>query len=96
MSRLLLTMLSAVAEFERDLIVERTKLGLDRARREGKRLGRPPSPRPPTRRVEALRKRGYTWAEVADELDCSVWSARQAVVKNGGPAGGRKRARRPA
>lgn len=36
MSRLLLTMLSAVAEFERDLIVERTKLGIARAREQGK------------------------------------------------------------
>ncbi|MEM6295190.1 MAG: recombinase family protein [Myxococcota bacterium] len=41
MSRLMLTMLSAVADFERELIVERTKLGLARARENGKTLGRP-------------------------------------------------------
>lgn len=86
MSRLLLTMLSAVAEFERDLIIERTKLGLQKARREGKRLGRPPAPRPPQRDVRALRAAGYTWPEVAGELGCSIWAARQAVKK-----GGRKR-----
>ena len=34
--------LNVVAQFERDLLVERTKAGLDRARAEGKRLGRPP------------------------------------------------------
>lgn len=83
MSRLLLTMLSAVAEFERDLIVERTKLGLQRARLEGKRLGRPPIPRPPQRDVLALRSKGYTWSEVAGELKCSIWAARQAVKKGG-------------
>ncbi len=33
--------LSAVAEFERDLLVERTQAGLSRARAEGKVLGRP-------------------------------------------------------
>lgn len=33
--------LNAVAEFERDLIVERTHAGLDRARAKGKKLGRP-------------------------------------------------------
>jgi putative DNA-invertase from lambdoid prophage Rac len=33
--------LNAVAEFERDLIVERTQAGLKRARAEGKSLGRP-------------------------------------------------------
>ncbi len=39
--KLLLTMLSAVASMERDLLVERTQAGLARARAEGKRLGRP-------------------------------------------------------
>ena len=36
------TMLSAVAELERDLLIERTKAGLERAKREGKKLGRRP------------------------------------------------------
>jgi DNA invertase Pin-like site-specific DNA recombinase len=39
--KLLLTMLSAVASMERDLLIERTQAGLARARAEGKRLGRP-------------------------------------------------------
>ena len=39
--KLLLTMLVAVAEMERDLLVERTQAGLQRARSQGKRLGRP-------------------------------------------------------
>ena len=34
-------MLSAVAEMERDLLVERTQAGLARAKAEGKTLGRP-------------------------------------------------------
>ncbi len=38
--RLLLTMLSALAEMERDLLVERTQAGLARAKAEGKKLGR--------------------------------------------------------
>ena len=33
--RMLLTMLAAVAEMERDLLIERTKAGLERARAEG-------------------------------------------------------------
>lgn len=33
--------INAVAEFERDLIIERTQAGLARARSEGKKLGRP-------------------------------------------------------
>ena len=39
--KLMLTMLAAVAEMERDLLVERTQSGLARAKAEGKVLGRP-------------------------------------------------------
>ncbi|MED5544912.1 MAG: recombinase family protein [Pseudomonadota bacterium] len=39
--RMTMTVISAVAEFERDLLVERTQAGLRRAQSEGKRLGRP-------------------------------------------------------
>ena len=39
--KLMLTMLAAVAEMERDLLVERTQSGLDRAKAAGKVLGRP-------------------------------------------------------
>ena len=35
--------LTAVAEFERDLLIERTQSGLARAKAEGKVLGRPQS-----------------------------------------------------
>ena len=35
--------IAAVAQFERDLLIERTKSGLERARAEGTRLGREPS-----------------------------------------------------
>lgn len=39
--RLQMHVLAAIAEFERARIVERVRLGLDRVRREGRRLGRP-------------------------------------------------------
>lgn len=96
MSRLLLTMLSAIAEFERDLIVERTKLGMAKARKEGKSLGRPRVPRPPRAKVLELRREGSSWREVAAELGCSVWTARQAAkepVKKGGRKSRRKAAK---
>jgi putative DNA-invertase from lambdoid prophage Rac len=41
-SRLLLQILAAVAEFERSMIRERVKAGLNAARRRGSTLGRPP------------------------------------------------------
>ena len=39
--RLLLNLLAALAEFELEMIRERVKAGMDRARRQGKRIGRP-------------------------------------------------------
>ena len=41
--RLLFHMMAALAEFERNLISERTKAGMAAARQNGRRLGRPPS-----------------------------------------------------
>lgn len=39
--KIVLTTLAAVAEMERDILIERTNAGLARARKEGKVLGRP-------------------------------------------------------
>jgi putative DNA-invertase from lambdoid prophage Rac len=41
--KLTMAVINAVAEFERDLLIERTQAGLSRARAEGRRLGRPAS-----------------------------------------------------
>ena len=41
MGRLLMNILATLAEFELELISERVKAGMDRARRQGKRIGRP-------------------------------------------------------
>lgn len=39
--KMTMSVISAVAEFERDLLIERTQSGLSRAKAEGKTLGRP-------------------------------------------------------
>jgi DNA invertase Pin-like site-specific DNA recombinase len=41
MGKMIFTLLGAVAELERNLIKERVHMGISRARKEGKRLGRP-------------------------------------------------------
>jgi DNA invertase Pin-like site-specific DNA recombinase len=54
-------MLGVFAEFERSIIQERVRAGLQRARKEGKRLGRPPiDPKLKERISEALRAPGRT------------------------------------
>jgi DNA invertase Pin-like site-specific DNA recombinase len=79
-SDLTLTVLAAVAEFERAVIVERTLDGLAAARLAGKKLGRPlgktaPSPE----RVAVLRSTGHTWPTIARRLRCTIGSARRAL-----------------
>jgi putative DNA-invertase from lambdoid prophage Rac len=90
MSRLILTVLSGVAEFERELIRERTRLGLDKARRAGKLLGRRVSRDAPVpAKVAALRASGRSWSDVAKELRCTSSAARRAMrrlVENGASA----------
>ena len=49
--KLMLAMLAAVAEMERDLIVERTQAGLARAKAEGNTLGRPSKTTPAQRQA---------------------------------------------
>jgi DNA invertase Pin-like site-specific DNA recombinase len=57
--KLMLNMLAAVAEMERDLLVERTQAGLSRAKSEGKILGRPPKTTEKQRaEIKELRKSG--------------------------------------
>lgn len=41
--KMTMAVIAAVAEFERDLLVERTQAGLSRAKAQGKKLGRPSS-----------------------------------------------------
>jgi DNA invertase Pin-like site-specific DNA recombinase len=65
--KMVFTVLGAVAELERSLIVERVKAGLRNARAKGKRLGRPPV-NVDAVRIGRLRSRGRSIREIADEL----------------------------
>ena len=49
--RMTMGVLNAVAEFERDLLIERTQAGLKRAKAQGKTLGRPSSLSPEQERL---------------------------------------------
>jgi len=61
------TVLGAVAELERSLIVERVKAGLRNARAKGKRLGRPPR-NLDGEAITALRRQGLGWRAIAQQL----------------------------
>lgn len=55
--KMMLAMLAAIAEMERDLLVERTQSGLSRAKADGKALGRP-AKTTTAQRIEIAAKHG--------------------------------------
>ena len=70
--KLTMNVLNAVAEFERDLLVERTQAGLSRAKSEGKTLGRSLSLTEDQRRaVERRLLEGGTVSALAREFNTS-------------------------
>ena len=68
--KLLFGILGEIAEFERSLIIERTKAGLQRARAQGKRIGRPKVAVDRARILE-LKAQGLGYRKIADELGVS-------------------------
>lgn len=79
--RLMMTIMSGIAEFERELIRERCEEGIERAKRKGTKFGRPAALDPSQRRRIAERyTAGETMAELAREYECgeaTIWRALQ-------------------
>jgi DNA invertase Pin-like site-specific DNA recombinase len=77
--RLLFHVLGSIAEFERDLIRERTAAGMRAARRRGAKIGRPEAS---VDRVELVRgiRAGASVSELARRLGVSRPTARQLIA----------------
>jgi DNA invertase Pin-like site-specific DNA recombinase len=69
--KMVFTVLGAVAELERNLIVERVRAGLRHARSKGKKLGRPKKAIDATQ-VQSLRAAGASWRTIARTMRLSV------------------------
>lgn len=67
-SKLMLTMLAAVAEFERDLMLERQREGIAKAKAEGRPMGRPRTVLSKTETIRQLRQKGLSAADIARKL----------------------------
>jgi DNA invertase Pin-like site-specific DNA recombinase len=78
--KMVFTVLGAVAELERSLIVERVRAGLRNARAKGKTLGRP-RVAVDAARVSRLRAQGVSWPKIAAELGVSVGTVYQVGHK---------------
>ena len=76
--RMTMQVVNAVAEFERDLLIERTQAGLSRAKAGGKSLGRPKSLSPEeSKEVLKMLNQGQSVAGVARQLGTS----RQTIMR---------------
>jgi len=75
--RMVFTVLGAVAELERSLIVERVKSGLRNAKAKGKRLGRPKVSVDPVK-IATLRRIGRSWSEIAQETGWTKGTVQRA------------------
>ncbi len=70
MGKMVFVVISAVAELERSLIRERVIMGLQRAKAQGKRIGRP-SAQLDSEELQALREEGLSFRAIARRLGVS-------------------------
>ncbi len=79
--RLLLHLVSAMAEFEKSILIERTKAGLAAAIRRGAKVGRP-RVQVDLERARELRVEGRTLREVAKELGVGTATLYRTLAKS--------------
>src|SRR6202167_5050629 len=77
--KMVFTVLGAVAELERSLIVERVRAGLRNARAKGKCIGRPTSDVDASQ-IASLRAQSVSWREIERRTGVSARTARRALA----------------
>jgi DNA invertase Pin-like site-specific DNA recombinase len=81
--RLFFSMVAVFANFERDIIAERVKLGLAEARRNGKRLGRPPAAVSPelAKQLSTDRRHGkLSLRGIAQKHGLTLWTVQKLLT----------------
>jgi len=73
-------LLAIFAEFEREILRERTKAGLAHAREHGKRLGRPATAAMHAAKVRKLHRAGVSKSEIARRLQIGRTSVRRILA----------------
>lgn len=86
-SRLMLTILAAVAEFERGIMLERQREGIAKAKAAGKYLGRAPTARKQAAKVAEMRRAGMTAEAIAKALGIGRSSVFRALADAKGSGG---------
>ncbi len=65
LGRVMFTIIGAIAEFEREMIITRGRAGLHKAKLQGKRIGRPPVSELQKKRIEELRGQGLSIRQIS-------------------------------
>ena len=78
----LFQMTGVFAEFERAMIQERVKAGLERARAQGKTLGRPKVPPKAERAILKARKNGTGMIAIAKQVGCGVGTVQRVLSES--------------
>ena len=77
--RAMFQMCGVFAEFERAMLVERTKAGMARAKAKGSRIGRPPVPQVIKHKVGRLRQQGKSMRAIAKTTGVSVAAVHKII-----------------
>ena len=72
LGKAIFTIIAAIAEFEKEIIVDRVKAGLQKARLKGVRLGRKPVAKETHIKLHRLRKKGLSIRQIAKKLKLSI------------------------
>ena len=75
-------LLAIFAEFEREILRERTRAGLAQARQNGKRLGRPETAAKHASEIRKLHRTGVSKSEIARRLQIGRTSVRRILGAN--------------
>ena len=75
--RLVFGIMASIAEFERELIRDRVKSGIQHARAKGKRLGRP-RVHVNAAQIASLRRQDRSWSEISQETGLSAGVVKRA------------------
>ncbi len=79
--KLMLNVLGSVAQFEREIMLERQREGIAKAKNEGKYKGRAPTARAKATEIKSMDAQGITRQAIADRLDIGVASVYRVLKR---------------
>ena len=83
--KLMVNLLGSIAEFERELMLERQREGIAKAKAEGKYRGRQPTARKQSAEVMRLKAEGKSASDIVKALSISRASVFRIIAENAAP-----------